>query len=155
MCDFPSEEPQNEWKRFLWGGPTVPPFFVGGKRPVGLPNINRGTEIRQGTPPYFESLFDPSTNTPFYLAYKVLPGEAAKLGTHKRPDLKWKVFDNYLQSIDDTNTEAWTIPCLTIKTRSFTKEDGNTIILLLLKFFPQRFLAEVLNPLEASLVAFS
>ena len=97
MCDFPSEEPPNEWKRFLWGGPTVPPFFVGGKRPVGLPDINLGTEIRQGTPPHFKSLFDPTTNTPFfYLAYKVFPDEATKLGTHKRPDLKWKVFDNYL-----------------------------------------------------------
>ena len=90
MCDFPSEESPNERKRFLWGGPTVPPFFVGGKRPVGIPEINRGTEIR------FESLFDPTTNTPFYLAYIVLPDEAAKLGTRKRPDLKWKVFDNYL-----------------------------------------------------------
>ena len=40
MCDCPSEEPQNESKIFLWGGPTIPPFFEGGKRPVGLPDIN-------------------------------------------------------------------------------------------------------------------
>ena len=28
MCDFPSEESPNERKRFLWGGPTVPPFSL-------------------------------------------------------------------------------------------------------------------------------
>ena len=78
MCDFPSEELRNEGKRFLWGGPTVPPFFVGDKRPVGLPDISRGMEIQQGTPPSFVSLFDPVTNTPFYSAYKVLPGQAKK-----------------------------------------------------------------------------
>ena len=78
MCDFPSEELRNEGKRFLWGGPTVPPFFVGDKRPVGLPDIGRGMEIQQGTPPSFVSLFDPVTNTPFYSAYKVLPGQAKK-----------------------------------------------------------------------------
>ena len=71
MCDFPSEELRNEGKRFPWGGPTVPPFFVGDKRPVGLPDISRGMEIQQGTPPSFVSLFDPVTNTPFYSAYKV------------------------------------------------------------------------------------
>ena len=89
MCDFPSEESPNERKRFLWGGPTVPPFFVRDKRPVGLPDIDRGTEIQQGTPPYFVSLFDPTTNTPFYSAYKVLPEQAAKLGTHRRPEQDW------------------------------------------------------------------
>ena len=56
MCDFPSEELRNEGKRFLWGGPTVPPFFVGDKRPVGLPDISRGMEIQQGTPPSCFSL---------------------------------------------------------------------------------------------------
>ncbi|XP_027057298.1 nuclease EXOG, mitochondrial-like, partial [Pocillopora damicornis] len=80
-------ESPNKGKRFLWGGP--PPFFVGGKRPVGLPDINRGTEIQQGTPPSFVSLFDPTTNTPFYSAYKVLPAQAARLGTHKRPKQNW------------------------------------------------------------------
>ncbi|CAH3160347.1 unnamed protein product, partial [Pocillopora meandrina] len=83
LCDFPSEESPNEGKRFLWGGP--PPFFVGGKRPVGLPDINRGREIQQGTPPYFVSLFDPTTNTPFYSAYKVLPEQAKDIGKYSRP----------------------------------------------------------------------
>ena len=90
MRDFPSEELRNEGKRFLWGGPTVPPFFVGDKRPVGLPDISRGMEIQQGTPPSFVSLFDPVTNTPFYSAYKVLPGQAKNIGTKPRPkNPKW------------------------------------------------------------------
>ena len=46
-------------------------------------------QIQQGTPPYFVSLFDPTTNTPFYSAYKVLPEQAAKLSTHRRPEQDW------------------------------------------------------------------
>ena len=89
MCTFPSEESPNEGTRFFSGGLHVLNFFVGGKRPVGIPDINRGTEIQQGAPPSFVSLFDPTTNTPFYSAYKVLPKQAAKLGTHRRPEQDW------------------------------------------------------------------
>ena len=91
LCDFPLEESPSEGKRFLWGGPTVPPFFVGGKRPVGIPDINRGTEIQQGAPPSFVSLFDPTTNTPFYSAYKVLPVQAKDIDKNSRPrNQKWR-----------------------------------------------------------------
>ena len=103
MCDFPSEELRNEGKRFLWGGPTVPPFFVGDKRPVGLPDIGRGMEIQQGTPPSFVSLFDPVTNTPFYSAYKVLPGQAKK-HWHKTEAQKSKM-DGSSKYINDYLTD--------------------------------------------------
>ena len=76
-------------KDFSGADRSVPPFSVRDKRPVGLPDIDRGTEIQQGTPPYFVSLFDPTTNTPFYSAYKVLPEQAAKLGTHRRLRQRW------------------------------------------------------------------
>ena len=69
----------------------MPNFFVGGKRPVGLPDINRGKELKHGAPTSFVSLFDPVTNTPFYSAYKVLPGQAKNIGKHKRPkNTHWK-----------------------------------------------------------------
>lgn len=129
-------------KKISLGRTHCSPFFVGGKRPVGLPNINRGTEIRQGTPPYFESLFDPTTNTPFYLAYKVLPGEAAKLGTHKRPDLKWKVFDNYLfQDRLEDNLSITQIlrlglyPALQLKHAASLKKMGTPSFCYFLTFF--------------------
>ena len=91
MCTFPSEESPNEGTRFFSGGLHVPNFFVGGKRPVGLPDINRGKELKHGAPTSFVSLFDPVTNTPFYSAYKVLPGQAKNIGKHKRPkNTHWK-----------------------------------------------------------------
>ena len=79
LCDFPLEESPNEGKRFLWGGPTVPPFFVGGKRPVGLPDINRGTEIQQGTPPSFVSLFDQPQTLLFTQPTKFYPSRQRTL----------------------------------------------------------------------------
>ncbi|XP_022782829.1 uncharacterized protein LOC111323684 isoform X2 [Stylophora pistillata] len=84
-----TEETPNEGKRFLWGGPAALFFFVGEKRPVGLPDVGRGTEIQQGTEPYFVSLFDPCTNTAFYSAYKVKPTQAKNLGKHSRPGKGW------------------------------------------------------------------
>ena len=72
----------------------TPPFFAGNMRPVGLPDISRGKEILQmlspGGLPYFVSLFDPSTNTPFYSAYKVTPDQAKNLGTFSRLNQKWR-----------------------------------------------------------------
>lgn len=102
-----SEESPTEWKRLRLSSPwkrTVPPsFFVGNRRPEGLPDISRGKDTPQtlpnppgtppnppGTPPYFFSLFDPSTNTPFYSAYKVTPDQAGKLGMHSRPNANWR-----------------------------------------------------------------
>ena len=39
----------------------------------------------------FVSLFDPTTNTPFYSAYKVLPEQAEDIGTKPRPkNKKWR-----------------------------------------------------------------
>lgn len=74
-----------------------PPFFVGNRRPEGLPGINRGKEIQQtlprdpsGTAPYFVSLFDPERNIPFYSAYKVTPQQAPLIGKYKRKDVKAK-----------------------------------------------------------------
>lgn len=53
--------------------------------------ILRGREIQQklpndrpDDPPYFFSLFDPSTNTPFYSAYKVTPSQAMGIGANNR-----------------------------------------------------------------------
>ena len=74
-----------------------PPFFVGNKRPKGLPGISRGKEIQQtlprdpsGTAPYFVSLFDPKRNIPFYSAYKMTPQQAPLIGTYTRKDVKKK-----------------------------------------------------------------
>ena len=79
MCLL-SEESPTERKRAL-----PPSFFAGNMPPVGLPDISDGIKIQQtlppGTEPYFVSLFDPSTNTPFYSAYKVTPEQATKLQT--------------------------------------------------------------------------
>ena len=102
MCTFPSEESPNEGTRFFSGGLHVLNFFVGGKRPVGLPDINRGKELKHGL--YFVSLFDPVTNTPFYSAYTVYPGRQRTLASIRDPKIhigrilqvrKW-LFDNYL-----------------------------------------------------------
>ena len=49
------------------------------------------------------------------------------------------------QSIHNTNTKAWSIPCITNKTRNVSKEEGKAIILLLLKFFPHRFSVQKLS----------
>ena len=71
--------------------PPPPPFFVGEKRPEGLPDIGRGQEIihapAAGGPPYFVSLFDPdpNRNIPFYSAYKVTPTQAQNIGNNPRP----------------------------------------------------------------------
>ena len=80
------------WKRAL-----PQSFFAGNRRPEGLPGTSGGIDIQQkrrndppGTPPYFFSLFDPSTNTPFYSAYKVTPSQAKDLATHHRPKAKWR-----------------------------------------------------------------
>ncbi|PFX15063.1 uncharacterized protein LOC111344015 [Stylophora pistillata] len=70
-----------------------PPFFAGGIPPTGLPGTTQDMALHQqtlpddppNTPPYFVSLFDPSTNTPFYSAYKVTPIQAGNLGNEKRP----------------------------------------------------------------------
>ena len=95
-----SEESHTEWKRSRLSSPwkrALPPsFFAGNRRPEGLPDILRGKDTPQtlpnlpGTPPYFFSLFDPSTNTPFYSAYKVTPGQARQLGMHSRPNANWR-----------------------------------------------------------------
>ncbi|XP_022782825.1 uncharacterized protein LOC111323681 [Stylophora pistillata] len=88
-----TEETPNGGKRSLGGGL----FFVGGMRPVGLPDINQGKEIQQkrsgdlpNTPPYFVSLFDPTTNTAIYSAYKVTPAQATNLGKFPRPNANWR-----------------------------------------------------------------
>ena len=69
---------------------TESSFFVGSKPPVGLPDTGRGIDYLIGTPPSFLSRFDPVTNTPFYSAYKVLPGQAADIGNYSRPRVTWK-----------------------------------------------------------------
>ena len=73
------------WKRAL---PL--PFFAGGRKPEGLPGISGGIDTLQthpaNTPARYFSLFDPSTNTPFYSAYKVTPDQAVRLGTYSRKD---------------------------------------------------------------------
>ena len=70
---------------------TESSFFLDDKRPVGLPNIVRGKEYTLETVPSFVCLFDPITNTPFYSAYKVLPRQAANIGTWSRPpEVKWR-----------------------------------------------------------------
>ena len=70
---------------------TESSFFVGSKPPVGLPDTGRGIDYPIGTPPSFLSRFDPVTNTPFYSAYKVLPGQAADIGKYSRPrGVTWK-----------------------------------------------------------------
>ena len=70
---------------------TKASFFVDDQPPVGLPYIGRGKDYPIGAPPSFLSLFDPVTNTPFYSAYKVLPGQAANIGTYPRPQNQtWK-----------------------------------------------------------------
>ena len=67
-----------------------PPFFAGNEKPEGLPGISNGQDtpqtLRPGTAPYYFSLFDKSTNTPFYSAYKVTPDQAVRLGTYSRKD---------------------------------------------------------------------
>ena len=57
---------------------TESAFFVDDEPPIGLPDTGRGIDYAIGTPPSFVSLFDPDTSTPFYSAYKVLPGQAGK-----------------------------------------------------------------------------
>ena len=103
MYDFPSEESPNEGKKFLWDGPTASTFFFEGKRPVGLPDINRGKDIQQGTPPLsFLSSIHPQTllftqPTEFYLSRQStlarIRGQMQSGGIH--PVRKW-LFDNYL-----------------------------------------------------------
>ena len=96
-----SEESPTEWKRLrlssAWKRAVPPSFFAGNRRLEGLPDILRGEDTPQtlpndppGTTPYFFSLFDPSTNTPFYSAYKVTPDQAGKLGMHSRPNANWR-----------------------------------------------------------------
>ena len=96
-----AEESHTEWKRswlsWPWKRARPPPFFVGNRPPEGLPDISRGEDTPQtlptdppDTPPYFFSLFDPSTNTPFYSAYKVTPGQASELGKYSRPNAGWR-----------------------------------------------------------------
>lgn len=92
-------ESRSKWtrsRRWLWSTPP-PPFFAGDKRPEGLPDISRGTEIEQklpsdppNTPPYFVSVFDATRNIPFYSAYKVTPSQAVGIGTHNRPNVNWR-----------------------------------------------------------------
>ena len=75
-----------------------PSFFAGGSPPKGLPGTSQGIEIQQtlpndppGTPPYFFSLFDPSTNTPFYSAYKVTPVQSKDIGKEGRlGGIRWR-----------------------------------------------------------------
>ena len=70
---------------------TESSFFVDDKPPVGLPETIRGINNSIGAPPSFFSLFDPDTNTPFYSAYEVLPGNAVNIGKYPRPHgIKWK-----------------------------------------------------------------
>ena len=65
---------------------------------MGLPGTSQGIEIQQklpgdhsDTPPYFVSLFDPSTNTPFYSAYKVTPVQSKDIGKEgKLSRRKWR-----------------------------------------------------------------
>ena len=69
---------------------TESAFFVHDKPPIGLPYTGRGIDYAIGTPPSFVSLFDPDTSTPFYSAYKFLPGQAADIGKYPRPQgVKW------------------------------------------------------------------
>ena len=70
---------------------TESSFFVGNTPPSGLPDTTRGIDSQIGAHPSFLSRFDPVTNTPFYSAYKVLPGQAANIGTYPRPQNQtWK-----------------------------------------------------------------
>lgn len=81
--------------------PWPPSFFVGNRRPEGLPGISRGQEIHQllpqdppGTHPYFISLFDTDRNIPFYSAYKVTPQQAPFIGKYSRKDVRGRNWRN-------------------------------------------------------------
>ena len=81
--------------------PWPPSFFVGNRRPEGLPGISRGQEIHQllpqdppGTHPYFISLFDTDRNIPFYSAYKVTPQQAPLIGKYSRKDVRGRNWRN-------------------------------------------------------------
>lgn len=85
---------RSEWlrvRRIFFGNrptpPPAPPFFVGGKRPEGLPRsgLDSVIEIEQrypdiGSKIYFVTLFDKERNIPLYSAYKVTADEAKGIG---------------------------------------------------------------------------
>lgn len=100
--DSEVEESRTNWQRTRRA--VVPPFFVGGRRPEGLPNTGPGgpgVEIQQKlpkdpvhSPPYFVTLFDPNRNIPFYSAYKVTAEQAADLGKNTRKSINTKKWRN-------------------------------------------------------------
>lgn len=92
----------------FWGDPASQ-FFVGKKRPKGLPRTaTRGKEIQQKlpndpakTPPYFVSCFDPDDNTAFYSAYKITPEQATNLGKFSQHDINvrsWRTSGIFYES---------------------------------------------------------
>lgn len=98
---------RSEWlrvRRIFFGNrptpPPAPPFFVGGKRPEGLPRsgLDSVIEIEQrypdiGSKIYFVTLFDKERNIPLYSAYKVTADEAkgiGRSGVSRKDKKRWR-----------------------------------------------------------------
>ena len=74
-----------------------PSFFVGDRRPEGLPYDSNQILTKQNLPgdppgedPYFVSLFDWNRNIPLYSAYKVTRAQASQIGSSGRPNEQWR-----------------------------------------------------------------